>query len=266
VKDREGQIIAISNHLGRILFKRGEFSVACDIWQEGLTIAKELKSHNDISYHLGSLAVIEAKHGQWSNAEKLWEEGLSISERTGFREQICTHLQNVGWERIVKGDPSFAVEPLQRGLNLGREIGLKAQVSFILANLGFALAAVGEARQASLCLEESVSIARSIGRPWLRSAVLIIAADQELTAGMIDSAADHYREASELAKKYGHKEHIATAEYGFARVNAIKNIGGEWEMNLRSALHYFDAERHYLTAQANTWLLSKQMEYHQIPA
>ena len=222
---------------------------AKQIWVEGFALARQLRSEDDISYYLGSLAVIDGKHGLWEEADKGWSKGLEIAERTGFRERICTHLQNIGWGLLARGAAAEAIAHLDRALKLGRAVGLLAHVSFTLANLGLVFAQLGEPRQAQLSSEESLEIANQIRRIWLTSAVLVTNADQQLVFGRAEAAEPLYRKALSIAESAGHEEHVALARFGLGRIAELTGEAHEATELLNSALQYFEREKHYMASK-----------------
>ncbi len=126
-------IITIACLLGEITQVLGASIQAEDYLQEGLALARQLGQQTQICRLLAGLSERAAWQGDFVKAEAYCREGLAISRQLGRDEQTVVHLTVLGWVVYEQRDYARAEAITQEGLHLARQINYQEYISRLLA-------------------------------------------------------------------------------------------------------------------------------------
>jgi predicted ATPase len=96
-------------------------------------------------------------------AEVLWQESLSLYRELGDTRGIASSLQGLAWIASSKGDQIAALQLLEESVTLLREQGDKGALAWSLFNLADRLGGRGEYSRANALFEESLTLFRELG-------------------------------------------------------------------------------------------------------
>ena len=154
--------------------------------------------------------------GDEKRASQLYEESLAIAEQAGAKKEIAAALHNLG--------------RAEEALALYREIGWEPGVAITLHRLASGARDLGDFARARALYEESIALWRRLGIVWGLKNVLIAVGDCALEQGLMDEAAEDYREGLEIAVRVGSELSVA---YCLGGLSAVAAAGGRAEVAAR---------------------------------
>jgi predicted ATPase/class 3 adenylate cyclase len=151
---------------------------------------------------LGAAAHLADWLGDFHRAETLWQEGLSLRRELGDTRGIASYLQGLAWIASRKGDQIAARQLSEESVTLLRELGDKDELPWSLHFLADMLGAQGEYGRANALFEESLAMFRDLGNKrgiaasLQQSALLLLATrgDQAIVQARLEEILPIHRE------------------------------------------------------------------------
>jgi tetratricopeptide (TPR) repeat protein len=249
-----GRLLAF---LGAVTREQGNYAQAEQYCLEGLDLARQQRHREHLSHLLTQLGAIAYYRGYYDQAEAYFQEGLTIVRQIGHRAQICNLLANLGAVLTVQGDYTQAVRYLQEGVELARQLGNWDSLPLLLTNLSKAVGLQGDYPRANAYLQESIVLARHLGSPWLIGNVLKHWGEIHLKHQQLDAAIAAFQEVLTLTS--GSRQDpqlIVWAEYGLARIAALRGNVSEARRLGTDCMAIFEAIGHHKAREVREWLLS----------
>ncbi len=154
---------AALGNLGADYVALGDPQRAVEFYEQALLISREIMDRRAEGAALGNLGTARAALGDIRQAVELYEQALSIAREIKDRRSEGAALGNLGTTRAALGEPRRALEIFEQALAIARDIGDRRSVGAMLANTGAAYAALGEHRRAVALFERALAISREIG-------------------------------------------------------------------------------------------------------
>ncbi len=151
------------NGAGAMAFGQGDYDSARLLYEENLSILRELGNQRGIALTLSNLGLISHELGDHAGARALFEQSLKTQRELGDQWGIATSLNNLGNVAHDQGDPTAARTLFEESLSIKRELGDRQGISVSLGNLGLVARDQGDFASARLLLEENLVIQRELG-------------------------------------------------------------------------------------------------------
>src|SRR5207244_9002903 len=104
--------------------RQGEYVKACILFEENLSIQRELGNKQGIAHSLSQLAqTLFVSQGDQARISMLLEECLALSQEVGFKEGIAAYCYLSGQIALCKRDIVMAHTLAKKSVELYREIG-----------------------------------------------------------------------------------------------------------------------------------------------
>jgi non-specific serine/threonine protein kinase len=129
--------------------KQGDHERAKELYEEGLSLSRELGGAETIGVQLLSLGYEFLLEGDHERATALNEEAAALLRNRGYRTGLEIALVNLGWAALVRGDHNRAAEHLKESVVLSKELGDRSTAVESLEGLACAVGARGEAERAA---------------------------------------------------------------------------------------------------------------------
>jgi class 3 adenylate cyclase/tetratricopeptide (TPR) repeat protein len=206
--DRSIEVVA-TTFLGITHLLRGEFSDAASLLERNVALegAQRFERFGTpaIQYALSAarLADVLSQLGRFDEAIGHVEAAVRIAEAADHPYSLYFGLSSLGLVHLRRGDLPRAIRVLERGLDLCRTWQFVFGISLVAATLGAAYALAGRADEAHLLVAGAVE---EFGRRQTHSwpALSLLSAGMTcLSAGKIDEARSHAREALALTRRLG---------------------------------------------------------------
>jgi tetratricopeptide (TPR) repeat protein len=206
--DRSIEVVA-TNFLGLTHLARGEFSDATSLFERNVALEGDHRLERfgtpGIQWALSgaSLATALAELGRFDEAIRHAEAAVQIAEAADHPITLYIGLFGLGLALLRRGDLLRAIRALERGHDICRTWKFVVGTPFLAATLGAAYALAGRADEALPLVGGAVEEFRRRpvhNRPAL---ILLCAGTTHLSAGWIDEAAGHAREALALTRRLG---------------------------------------------------------------
>jgi class 3 adenylate cyclase/tetratricopeptide (TPR) repeat protein len=115
---------------------------------------------------LKSAGTLANQQGAPDRARHLYEESLTIRRELDDKPGMAALLNNLGVVAMFQEDYPAAQRLYEESLEILREIGNRWAVAYLLNNLALVIRYQGDAGSARIMLEESVAIRRALGDKW----------------------------------------------------------------------------------------------------
>jgi tetratricopeptide (TPR) repeat protein len=204
--DRPIEVIA-TTLLGLTHIARGEFSVAATLLERSVALEGDLRTGRfggaaiQSAFSGAHLADALSEFGRFDEAIGHAEAAVRIAEAADHPYSLYFGLSSLGRGHLRRGDLPRAIRVLERGLNLCRTWQIVIGTPVVAATLGAAYALAGRVDEARPLVAGAVEEFR--GRPnhtW-PALILLCAGISSLSAGRIDEARSHAREALALSRR-----------------------------------------------------------------
>ena len=195
--------------LGMTHAARGEFSDAATFLERNVALEGDLRSERfgapgiQSAVSEGRLADVLSQLGQFDEAIGHAAAAVQIAEEADHPWTLHIVLIDLGRAHLRRGDFPRATRVLERCHDLCRTWKLVAQTPFVAATLGAAYALAGRADEALPLVAGAVEEGRSRQNHTRPALILLCAGTTYLSAGRIDEAASHAREALALTRRLG---------------------------------------------------------------
>jgi tetratricopeptide (TPR) repeat protein len=204
--DRSIEVVATS-FLGRTHLARGEFSDAATLLERNVALEGDLRSGRFGAPGIQSamsgawLADVLSELGRYDEAIGHAEAAVQIAEAADHPFTLNWGLFDLGLVHLRRGNLLRAARVLERGLELCRTWQFGAGTPVVAAALGAAYALAGRADEALPLVAGAVEEFRRRQNHAWPGHILLCAGMTYLSAGRIDEAARHAREALALTRR-----------------------------------------------------------------
>ena len=151
------------NDAGNLASRQGDYAAARALFEESLTIKRELGDRKGIADSLNNLGIVAGSQSDYVATRALYEESLTIFRELGDKLSIADSLTNLGIVALNQGDYVAARVLYEESLTIRRELGDKLGIANSLTNLGIVASHQGDYRAARALFEESLTIFRELG-------------------------------------------------------------------------------------------------------
>jgi tetratricopeptide (TPR) repeat protein/transcriptional regulator with XRE-family HTH domain len=189
--------------LGRLHFYIGEEKESRRYAEESLAIAREINDPVAILKCVGNLGVCVAKLGDYPLAEAHFHSSLMLAQQMGRYESEITMLQNLAWLAWHRHDYEQADAFSLDAAALARSTGRREALIGVLGNHSQSYFARGDVAQAEVLMQEALNIAREISHQRSIPDMLADLGQYAFQAGDFDRAADYWRESLQRAHQTG---------------------------------------------------------------
>jgi class 3 adenylate cyclase/tetratricopeptide (TPR) repeat protein len=206
--DRSIEVLATS-HLGLTHAARGEFSDAATLLERNVALEGDLRYERfgalaiQSAYSGANLTDVLSQLGGFDEAIGHAEAAVQIAEAADHPWTLCFALFDLGFAHLRRGDLPRATQVLDRGLDLCRTWHFVVRMPLFAAALGAAYALAGRADEALPLVAGAVEGFRRRQIHSRPAFILLCAGRTYLSAGRIDEAASHAREALALTRRLG---------------------------------------------------------------
>ena len=199
------------NWAGVFAWKQGDYPAARALYEQCLTIRRELGDRRGIGAVLNNQGLLAYEQGDYASARLLHEESLAIDRELGDRWGVAVSLLHVGSLVVAEGDYSAARKLYEESLAIFRECGDRGHIANALRSLGSLCNQQGDHPTARVLYDESLGICRDLGDrsgiAWATCGLGAAARHQGDLAG----ARNLYEESLAIFRDLGDREGIATA-------------------------------------------------------
>ena len=148
---------------GNLANHQGDYTAARKLFEEGLTICRDMADPQGTAWSLLNLGNIARAQGDYPGARALFQEGLSISQTAEDSLNTAWSLLNLGNLAYQEGDYTGARTYFEEGLALFRQLGDRLNIAWSLLNLGNVARSQGDNAEARTRHEEGLAICRELG-------------------------------------------------------------------------------------------------------
>jgi tetratricopeptide (TPR) repeat protein len=226
--DRSVEVVA-TFFLGRTHAARGEFGDAATLLERNVALEGDLRyerfgtSGIQSALSVAQLADVLSQLGRFDEAIGHAEAAVAIAEAADHPYTLCWGLFDLGLALLRRGDLPRATRVLERCLDLCRTWQIVVNIPAVAAALGAAYALAGRADEALPLVAGAVEEFRSRQNHIRPAPILLCAGMTYLSAGRIDEAASHAREALALTRRLGAR---ASEAHALCLAGDVASTGG----------------------------------------
>jgi predicted ATPase/DNA-binding XRE family transcriptional regulator len=153
---------------GVMAFFQGSYDRAEELWQESLSLFRELGVTIGIAYSYGNLGLVADAQGDYERAIASYEEALALFRQLDDRTFIAYMLHNLGLIAYFQGHYERAMALYEESLALVRALEDRNSIAMTLGNLGLVAFVQGDYEKALALQQEALTLGRQLtNKPWL---------------------------------------------------------------------------------------------------
>lgn len=220
---------------GRLARFQGEYDVARQFLEEGLSISRQLENTLGVAVGLRDLGQLDSEHDDGNSARPLLEESLTIRQTLGEPWDLADSLRVLGYLAIDETNYSLAYNLLEESLAIYRMLGEQRGLATSLLGLSYVAIEVSDYAKAHSLLQEGMAVYRDI------------AYQRKLALFMEAFAALYTAEGrpGQAASVYGAAEKLREA------INApLSHRDYRWRQKYLQVVHAQLDEEHFMAAWA----------------
>jgi predicted ATPase/DNA-binding SARP family transcriptional activator len=215
-------IAAALYKLGSVAYYRGDYEAARVLCEESLSIFREIGDREGIVYSLHELGNVAGVQGDYGTARTLREESLAINREVGNRRGVASSVFYLGYLASLRGDYEAARVLYEESLAISRELGNKLGIVDSLEGFGNLASLRGDYEAARVLYEESLAICRELGGKHRIAYSLECFGNVACTHGDYGAARVLYEESLAISRELGDR-FIAKSLAVFANLAATQN-------------------------------------------
>jgi predicted ATPase/transcriptional regulator with XRE-family HTH domain len=153
--------------LGGLAYTQGDLAAALGIFQEALSIWREVGDVQGAAWTLSNMGLVAAGLGHPAEGRSYYEESLVALRQLGEKAPLARALNNLGILVHDQGDYSAAWKIHEESMQIVRELGNTAGIGASATNLGLVSIDLGDLSMAQALFEESLDIAEELGSNYI---------------------------------------------------------------------------------------------------
>ena len=205
------------NGAGVLAQMQGDYAEARALYEESLTIRRQLGNQRGIAATLNNLGNVARDQGDYAGARALYEESLTIYQQLGDQGSIADLLTNLGIVAFYQGDYAGTRALYEESLTIYRQLGNQGRIADALGNLGLVASEQGDYAGARALHEESLTIKRrQLGNQRSIAATLMNLGNVVQAQGDYAGARALFEESLTILRPLGEQQFLA---------NALDNLG-----------------------------------------
>jgi predicted ATPase/class 3 adenylate cyclase/Tfp pilus assembly protein PilF len=209
------------NGAGVLAWMQGDYVTASALYEESLTIFRELGDKRGIANALNNMGLVAFCQGDYTGARALHEESLATRQELGDKGGNAASLNNLGNVAREQGDYTGARALYEQSLAIRRDLGDKRGIAISLHNLGLVAFEQGDYAGARTLHEESLTIRRELGDKVGIAHCLNDLGNVAREQGDYAVARALYEESLAIREELANKEGIA------ASLSSLGNVANE---------------------------------------
>jgi len=174
---------------------QSDLDAAVPLFEEALTIVRELGRSDREASVLSELGWIAFSLGKHDRAAGLSEEALSVARAAGDVRATASALNVLADVFAAREDHKGALELQEEALALRRTLGDPLLVADSTYHLGVASFRSGDLDRARVAFNEALALARGLGEVGETAAALFMLAELDLLTGALSQAEERIRES-----------------------------------------------------------------------
>lgn len=194
------------NGAGILAADQGDYAAARALFEERLTISRELGDRQGISAALNSLGNVAWHQGEFEAAKALYEECLTMDREVEDRQGMASTLANLGMVADCQGDYAAARALFEESLAIKRELGDERDIAYVLNNLGNVYMGQEDYATARALYEESLALSRALGDRYVMAYLLNSLGNVAFKQGDYAGAGALYEESLAIRREIGDRQ------------------------------------------------------------
>jgi predicted ATPase/class 3 adenylate cyclase len=196
-------IATACNSLGDARRFQGDVRAARSLYEEALRLGRGIDDQWSLAYSLTALGGMVAGEGNYAAARSLLAEGLTIKRALGDKRSIAYSLNSLAGLSLAEENTRGARSLYEETLRIGQELGDKRGIALSLSSLGLVARAEGDFLAARARFAESLEIFGQVGDRRGVADSLKRVAEVAATQGESELAARSFGAAQRLREDTG---------------------------------------------------------------
>lgn len=154
---------------GVLAMNQGDYAAAMALFEESLTLRRELKDNKGIADTLNNMGNVALDQGDYAQARPLFEEACAMNRALGNRAWEAINLEGLGNLARYRGEYAAALAFFAESLAIAQELGAKESIVNALDGLAATQGAQAQFEQAARLAGTATALRETIGVPRHRN-------------------------------------------------------------------------------------------------
>lgn len=227
-----------------LYFRKGEFRHAQNLYEESITILRQVGDHSLLADALVFCGIILHLSGDYKKAMSFMNEGLEYARSSNEKWFEAYAIYNLGYLASLMGEYEDGYEQMLLGLDMWRTIGDPNQIALGLNFLVPTLTELGRFKEAKTYMYESIALCDDAKNRWGLGTAYRYLGLACMSAGELAEAQNHFLKSLEIFSDFTTGWDIALS---LAYLGEAKMITGDISGSRKM---FMDALHHALEAKA----------------
>ena len=229
--------------MAEVPIDQGDLDQAKKLYEQALSITREIGDKHGEGRELGNLALISAQQGDFPTAERIYRESIANARETGDRHGLSVDTGNMGDLLHAEGRLADALAAYKEALALAREVGHRSSEAIDITDIGNVFADQGDLKGAMEMYQQALPIQREIGERTYYAASLTSLGRALRQQGDANGATKSVEEALSIYQQLGEKGNAAETSLVLVDLACDSGRAADAEQMARAAIQEFHAEK-----------------------
>ncbi len=189
-------------HQALLYFRKGEFRRAQDIYEESITLLRQIGDPSLLADPLVFLGILLHLSGDYIRSKSLMEEGLQYARSSNEKWFEAYAVYNLGYIASLMGDYEKGYEQMLFGLDLWRALGDPTYIALGLNFLVPTLNEMGRHEEAVTFMQESIALSKQTKNRWGLGTAYHCLGSTMMSMGEVTEAQNCFRKSLEIFSDY----------------------------------------------------------------
>ena len=252
------ELAKVSNALGIVYHRIGDYDEALEHYYEALTIWEKLEEYKSVTMPLGNIGKVYEALEDYDKAEIYYQKQLTIAEKHNISDQRQNAYNHMGSLELTKENYDLALNYFKKAQEIAEENGNKSGQAHAYNNIAIVYYYKNDVKLGIEYFKKGLTLRREVGDPIPITESLVNVGFFYQTQGDYSLAVKYYEESYQLALSVNAKQEQVDALLGKAEV---KKLQGKFEEAYKIFMQAREIETQILSEKSRVAMAEMEAKY-----